>query len=115
MMTETIINPTFKSKESSSNQSVPTVAKLREQSDEVKLIMLNNIETVIKRGEDIDSLDTKAKELSEHSSLFGKYSRELNRKMWCKNMKFCIILIIVLLIIIFLIIVPIAVSYRHNH
>lgn len=108
MMYETTPNPTFIPKESS-------VVKLNQQVDEVKLIMLDNIDKTIKRGENIDDLDNKARELSEHASLFGKYSRDLNRKMWCKNMKFCIILIIVILIILFLIIVPIAVSYRHNH
>ena len=78
--------------------------KLQSQLDEVKDVMVRNIETVLERGEKIDSLVDKTNELAVESDHFFVGSRELKRKMWLKNMKLIALIILVLLVIVFIIV-----------
>lgn len=65
---------------------VNKILKINNELDDIKGLMIKNVETLINRGEKLDSLIDKTNELSYTSKVFFKNTRKLNR---CSN---CIIL-----------------------
>ncbi|PRP87592.1 hypothetical protein PROFUN_04619 [Planoprotostelium fungivorum] len=81
--------------------------KLRSQVNDVKNVMIENVDKVLARGEKIETLVDKTQELQDSATTFQFKSREVKNKFWWKNlkMKICIgitILIIVLLVVLLL-------------
>eukprot|EP00300_Choanocystis_sp_HF-7_P019153 c20251_g1_i1.p1 GENE.c20251_g1_i1~~c20251_g1_i1.p1 ORF type:complete len:226 (+),score=41.85 c20251_g1_i1:2-679(+) len=84
----------------SSGLSTEAVSRVRGEIDEVKNIMVSNIERVIDRGEKIDLLVGKAENLNHQAFQFKKQSTTLKHTMWMKKMKLnCIIALIVMVLI----------------
>lgn len=54
------------------------IGRIQKEIDEVIAVMHDNIEKVIKRGEALDELESKALSLSEHSLQFRKGAERLN-------------------------------------
>ena len=80
------------------------IAKLEEQIDETKNVLLDNCEKVINREAKLDILNEKSDLLQYDSTLFRRKSRNLKHKMIIKNYTWYfiagfIILLIVLIII----------------
>ena len=75
------------------------LSELNSQVEEVKGIMVQNIERVLERGERLDILVEKAQDLEADASSFKKTSDQLQRKYWWKNMKWKVILAIIILVI----------------
>jgi vesicle-associated membrane protein 7 len=73
--------------------------KLQSDIDGVKDVMLQNLDTVIQRGEKIDNLVEKSGNLAAESDTFFTQSRTLKTKMWWKNVKLVIAIVLVLLLI----------------
>lgn len=84
--------------------STDTVGKVKNQVDELKDIMVKNIDSIAARGEKLELLVDKTEDLSNNSVSFKKTSRNLARSMWWKNMKLTIIIVSVVAVILILVI-----------
>mmetsp|Transcript_35574 Transcript_35574/g.42843 ORF Transcript_35574/g.42843 Transcript_35574/m.42843 type:complete len:253 (-) Transcript_35574:708-1466(-) len=79
------------------------VAMVQKQVQEVKNIMMDNIEKVLDRGEKIELLVDKTEELRFKADNFHKTGKQLRRKMWWNNLKMKMAFIFVVLAVIFII------------
>jgi len=66
------------------------ISTIQTEVDQVKDIMVANIDVIIERGEKLDLLVDKTEHLSASSVTFRNTSRNLQRVMWWKNMKLTI-------------------------
>lgn len=80
------------------------ISKVQEEIDELKGIMVKNIDTVTSRGERLELLVNKTEALSSTSVTFRKSSRNLARSMMIKNIKIAIIIAVVVLVVIYIIV-----------
>lgn len=76
----------------SDSANVDKFKRLQGEVDQVKGIMVSNIERVLERGERIDILVDKTEELSQASFAFKKRSTALRRAMWWKNTRLLVLL-----------------------
>ena len=63
------------------------ISAARRQIEDVKQVMLQNIDSVIRRGEHIDTLVDRTSELSAYADNFKVRSRTLQRKIMWQNIK----------------------------
>jgi hypothetical protein len=56
-----------------------TVNKIHDKMDEIKTIMIQNIDDILARGENLESLAAKSKELEEHGIILVDKTKKLNR------------------------------------
>eukprot|EP01024_Parvocaulis_polyphysoides_P043263 TRINITY_DN3950_c3_g1_i3.p1 TRINITY_DN3950_c3_g1~~TRINITY_DN3950_c3_g1_i3.p1 ORF type:complete len:219 (-),score=24.85 TRINITY_DN3950_c3_g1_i3:343-999(-) len=84
-------------------QEISKVAKLRGKVDEVKNIMVENIEKVLERGERLELLVDKTDNLRNQAAQFESRGRRLRRKMWWQNAKMKMLLVCIFLVLIFVI------------
>jgi len=87
-----------------SNPNSDKINKLKGEVDEVKSVMVQNIEKVLERSERIELLVSKTENLNENAFKFKKQSTALKRSMWWKNVKLIIVIIVVLLLVIYIIV-----------
>ncbi|XP_002737936.1 vesicle-associated membrane protein 7-like [Saccoglossus kowalevskii] len=80
------------------------VSRVQGELDELKGIMVKNIDTLASRGEKLELLVDKTEDLETNSLTFKKTSKNLARSMCIKNAKLTIILVIVLIVIIYFIV-----------
>ena len=88
-------------------KQVPAGGKLGEAKqnlEDIQVIMSQNIEKILDRGEKLETLTYKTENLMVHSAQFHNKARQLRRQMWLQNMKmygivFGIILIIALVVV----------------
>ncbi|KAJ3300490.1 Vesicle-associated membrane protein, partial [Blyttiomyces sp. JEL0837] len=71
----------------SNSQSADRLRQVQGEIDQVKDVMVANIEKVLERGERIDILVDKTDNLNQASFAFKKRSTALRRAMWWKNQK----------------------------
>ncbi|KAM4886244.1 vesicle-associated membrane protein 7 isoform 1-T1 [Sylvia borin] len=79
------------------------VAETQAQIDELKGIMVRNIDLVAQRGEKLELLIDKTENLVDSSVTFKTTSRNLARAMCMKNLKLTIVIIIVSIVILYII------------
>eukprot|EP00808_Paulinella_micropora_P031456 g62300.t1 len=79
------------------------VQKVREEINQVKDVMIKNIDKVLERGEKIELLVGKTDALDQHAVKFKKQSRQLKHSMWWKNVKLMLLLTLFILVIIYVI------------
>lgn len=85
----------------------PAGAKLDQvqgQVNEVKVILKDNINKVLERGERLDDLIDKTDDLRTTADSFQRTSTRIARKYWWKNTKMMIIIGVIVLIVVILII-----------
>mmetsp|Transcript_14971 Transcript_14971/g.40963 ORF Transcript_14971/g.40963 Transcript_14971/m.40963 type:complete len:149 (+) Transcript_14971:2-448(+) len=63
------------------------IARVKADMDDVKNVMVDNIEKVLKRGEKIELLVDKTDNLNQQSIRFKKHSSQLRQAMWWQNAK----------------------------
>jgi len=80
------------------------LTRTKQQVEDVKNIMTENVQRIIDRGETLESLDQRANALTMNADEFQRTSRTLRKKMWWKNTKMIIIMVVVAAIIIAIII-----------
>ena len=85
------------------NPAADNINRVRQQLDEVKGVMVQNIEKVLERGEKIELLVDKTDKLNQQAFKFEKQSKRLKTAMWWKNCKMTIIITVVVLAIIYLV------------
>jgi len=83
----------------SNNPNADRITRVRNEIDEVKTVMVQNIEKVLERGERIELLVDRTENLNQTAFQFKKKSTQVKRRMWWKNVKVMIILIVVVLVI----------------
>ena len=76
----------------SRDNGVERMNRVRGEIDEVKAVMVENIEKVLERGEKIELLVDKSENLNQQAFKFKKQSVALKRAMWCKNMKMMLLI-----------------------
>jgi len=86
----------------SNDPSVDKIGLVKQQIDDTKQVMIQNIDKLLERGEKIELLVTKTQELQERSSQFNKSSKKLKYAMWWTNIKLWILLIFIVVVIIWL-------------
>ena len=88
------------------------VTQTHDQLDEVKDIMVLNIEKVIVRGANLDVIQDKAEDLEIGAYRFNSKSRALRKKMWWQDKKMLLILISVITVIVFIIILSVVLASK---
>jgi len=88
----------------SESREVDAISRVHGQVDELKDIMVKNIENVTARGERVELLVNKTENLRNTSVSFRKTSRNLARAMFWKNIKLYVLVVIIVLFIIYVII-----------
>lgn len=80
--------------------SVNKVAAVQRQVDDVKSVMVENIEKVLARGDRIQLLVDRTEDLQAQAQQFQKQGRQLRTNMWWQNakMKLCIVLIVLIVL-----------------
>ena len=89
---------------SDSYRNIDKINKVQNEVEQVKLVMGENIEKILQRGEKVEVLLDKSNELSNESMIFRNSSKKLKRKMCFKNVKFYSIIILVIVVIVIIII-----------
>ncbi|KAK9686030.1 hypothetical protein K7432_015282 [Basidiobolus ranarum] len=85
----------------SHNPNADKVKQVQGEIEQVKDVMVQNIERVLERGERIDLLVDKTDTLNQSAFAFRKRSTALKRSMWWKNTRLMVILGFVILMIIY--------------
>jgi vesicle-associated membrane protein 7 len=85
---------------SSSSDSLTSVTS---RLDDVKNVMIENIDTLMQRGEKLELLVEKTDLLQAEAFKFEKSSRELKSAMWWRRLKLYLLAFLVLALIIWLI------------
>uniref|UniRef100_A0A3Q3W9R5 V-SNARE coiled-coil homology domain-containing protein n=1 Tax=Mola mola TaxID=94237 RepID=A0A3Q3W9R5_MOLML len=92
------------SPETPTQSSSTPMDQVQGQVNEVKVILKENINKVLERGDRLDDLIGKTDNLQTSADAFQRTSTRVARKYWWKNIKMMIIIGIVVLIILILII-----------
>ncbi|XP_042901950.1 vesicle-associated membrane protein 7 [Parasteatoda tepidariorum] len=88
----------------SDSRDVDKLTKVQGEIDDLKEIMVQNIENVANRGEKLELLVAQTDNLNSASVTFRKTSKNLARSMCIKNVKITVITIIVFLVILYIIV-----------
>ncbi|KAF8937237.1 Vesicle-associated membrane protein [Dissophora ornata] len=88
----------------STDPEADRIKQVQGEIDQVKDVMVHNIERVLERGERIELLVDKTDNLNHQAYAFKKRSTALKRAMWWKNTKLMIILTLVVIFLIYLLI-----------
>lgn len=72
-----------------------------EEVDEVRSLMLDNINTLLSRGDKVNSLVDQTDRLTSLAQVFQKSAATLKRKMWWANVKFIALLVGTLLVLLY--------------
>ncbi|XP_054107569.1 vesicle-associated membrane protein 7 isoform X3 [Callithrix jacchus] len=86
-------------KHHSENKGLDKVMETQAQVDELKGIMVRNIDLVAQRGERLELLIDKTENLVDSSVTFKTTSRNLARAMCMKNLKLTIIIIVISIVL----------------
>lgn len=88
----------------SNNPNADKVTRVKGEIDEVRNVMVQNIEKMLDRGERIELLVNKTEDLSANAFKFKKSSTSLKRAMWCKNVKLTILLVVIAIVVVYFIV-----------
>jgi vesicle-associated membrane protein 7 len=88
----------------SESRSLDAVSRVQGQLDEVKDIMVKNIDNIAARGERLELLVNKAEGLNNASVAFQKRSRSVANQMYWKNIKFSMMVGGICLLVIYIIV-----------
>ena len=77
------------------------IERMRGEVEQVKGIMVQNIDAIMERGERMELLVDKAENLSNSSVSFRQASVRVRRKAWWENVKMRIVMAVVLVVIVY--------------
>ncbi|XP_060580409.1 vesicle-associated membrane protein 7-like [Ruditapes philippinarum] len=86
------------------NKSSDKLENAKGQVEELKGIMVRNIDQIADRGERLELLVDKSEDLSANAITFKKTSRNLARSLWWKNIKITIIIAVIIIVVIYFIV-----------
>jgi vesicle-associated membrane protein 7 len=87
--------------EDTNKNSTSKLGLAQDKIDEVKQVMVKNIETIMQNEEKIEILVEKSEQLDNNAFKFQRSARNVNRRMWWKNMKLTIIAVLVVIVLIY--------------
>lgn len=79
---------------------VDRVAGLQRQVDDVRLVMVQNVEAVLQRGAKLELLSDKAEGLRHEAQVFQKHGQKLRSTMWWGNAKMKVIVVAAVLLLV---------------
>jgi vesicle-associated membrane protein 7 len=85
------------------NPAADSFGKVKGQIEDVKGVMVENIEKVLQRGEKIELLVDKTEALNQSAKKFQKASKSLKQAMWWKNVKMWLLISVIVGLICWLI------------
>ncbi|KAG0002115.1 Vesicle-associated membrane protein [Entomortierella chlamydospora] len=88
----------------STNPEADRIKQVQGEIEQVKDVMVHNIERVLERGERIELLVDKTDNLNHQAYAFKKRSTALKRAMWWKNIKLMMVLTAVIIFLVYIII-----------
>eukprot|EP00252_Welwitschia_mirabilis_P001603 TRINITY_DN11501_c0_g1_i2.p1 TRINITY_DN11501_c0_g1~~TRINITY_DN11501_c0_g1_i2.p1 ORF type:complete len:222 (+),score=45.14 TRINITY_DN11501_c0_g1_i2:217-882(+) len=88
-------------------EEITKLAKVKAQVSEVQGVMMDNIEKVIHRGEELEVVVNKSENLSSQAQVFKNQGTQLRRKMWFQNMKVKLIVLGILVALILIIVLSV--------
>ncbi|KAF9420905.1 Vesicle-associated membrane protein [Entomortierella beljakovae] len=88
----------------STSPDADRIKHVQGEIEQVKDVMVQNIERVLERGERIELLVDKTDNLNQQAFVFKRRSTMLKRTMWWKNVKLMVILGVVVIALIYLLI-----------
>ncbi|KIM59887.1 hypothetical protein SCLCIDRAFT_1217334 [Scleroderma citrinum Foug A] len=80
------------------------VARAQAELNQVKDIMVQNVEQILSRGERIELLVDKTDNMAHQATAFRRGARAARRQMWWKNTKTLAITVVVVLLLLYIII-----------
>eukprot|EP01101_Sappina_pedata_P008101 TRINITY_DN4429_c0_g1_i1.p1 TRINITY_DN4429_c0_g1~~TRINITY_DN4429_c0_g1_i1.p1 ORF type:complete len:211 (-),score=76.92 TRINITY_DN4429_c0_g1_i1:130-762(-) len=83
----------------SQDQGADTLSRAKSEVDKVKEQMLTNIDKVIDRGGNIESLRDQTDDLEEQTYVFKKAANDVHRSMWWKNTRMMVLLVITVVVV----------------
>ncbi|XP_033210638.1 vesicle-associated membrane protein 7 [Belonocnema kinseyi] len=87
----------------SESKDIDTISRVHGELDELKDIMVKNIDNLAMRGERLELLVNKTENLSASSVTFRKTSRNLARSLFWKNVKVYVIIASIIIVVIYVI------------
>ncbi|KAL6043949.1 Vesicle membrane receptor protein (v-SNARE) [Balamuthia mandrillaris] len=87
------------------NPSADKIKNIQASVDKVQDIMMENIENVLRRGEKIEDVLDRTDRMQVEAGTFRKGAVKLKKKLWWKNVKLNICILVILIILIFFIVV----------
>ncbi|XP_078048250.1 vesicle-associated membrane protein 7 [Augochlora pura] len=84
-----------------SNHDIDVISKVHGELDELKDIMVQNIDSVAARGERLELLVNKTDRLTDNSVTFRITSRNLARSLFWKNVKIYVVIGVIAIIVIY--------------
>uniref|UniRef100_A0A7S0J027 V-SNARE coiled-coil homology domain-containing protein n=1 Tax=Calcidiscus leptoporus TaxID=127549 RepID=A0A7S0J027_9EUKA len=88
----------------SKNPASDPLRQVHSEIEEVRAVMVENIEKVLERGEKIELLVDKTENLNQQAFRFKKSSTALKRTMYCKNLKITLLIVFIVLVVILVIV-----------
>lgn len=85
------------------NPAADNFGQVKDKLAEVKDIMVQNIESVLARGEKIELLVDKSEQLNRSANKFQRSSKQLKNVMWWKNVKMWALITVIVIVLIWLI------------
>ncbi|CAI5741944.1 unnamed protein product [Peronospora destructor] len=86
------------------NPDADSLSRVKQQIDDVKDIMVENIDKVLERGEKFELLVDRTDKLNRQSVKFQRSSTNLVKAMWRRNMKLWMLLVVAGLFVVYLVI-----------
>ncbi|KAL4063810.1 synaptobrevin-domain-containing protein [Scleroderma citrinum] len=80
------------------------IARAQAELNQVKDIMVQNVEQILSRGERIELLVDKTDNMAHQATAFRRGARAARRQMWWKNSKVLALTVVVVLLLLYLII-----------
>ncbi|KAG2482833.1 hypothetical protein HYH03_018270 [Edaphochlamys debaryana] len=80
-------------------EEISKIAAVQKKVNEVKDVMVENIEKVLERGEKIELLVDKTDDLRNQAEQFQRKGRQLRNKMWWQNCRMKLVVLFALLIL----------------
>lgn len=88
----------------SQSNEVDVISRFHGQIDELKDIMVKNIDNLRDRGEKLELLVNKTENLSNNSVAFRKASRNLARQMFWKNIRLYVVVGLIIIFVLYVIV-----------
>lgn len=93
-------------------QNVDKVAAVSLQVEEVKGVMQNNIQSVLRNQENIETLLDQTDAMKNEATGFQRSAGRVKEKMWWQNVKLQIIIAVLVILLIIVIVVPLVVGKK---
>jgi len=90
----------------------PKTQQVLEQVEEVKGIMHNNIDVMLKNHEKVSTIHDKTEIMQNNAKQFKKQATAVHRQMWWRNCKLNMIIALIVIAVLLVIIVPIVLKFK---